>query len=713
MRPIGRTFLPKLPSLPGLDRVFSRDRELANLMPPLDSPKTDLADAMRILQALYELVDRIHRSESLSEINDAALDAILDALQCDRASILLFDEAKVMRFSGWRGLSEDYRQAVEGHSPWTHEEKSPVPLAIDDVAQAEMDESLRGVISNEGIAALCFIPLVSSGRLIGKFMAYFDEPHLHSEHELDLGLAIARQLSFGIERQRAEEARRSGEERFRELANNIDQIAWTLNEQGEATWYNRRWYEFSGTTLEEMADGSGRRFQHPEHVERVNERFQQCVANGEPWEDTFPLRGKDGIYRWFLSRAVPIRDESGRIIRWFGTNTDVTELRELGEALREADHRKDEFLATLAHELRNPLAPIRNAVQILQLTGPPSPELQWAREVIDRQVQQMTHLIEDLMDISRITRNTMELRKENVELGAILQSAVETSRPLIDASGHSITVSLPPQPISLNADPTRMAQVFSNLLNNAAKYSEKAGRIELTASPEGDDVVVSVRDHGIGIPREMLTRIFDLFTQVDRSLERAHGGLGIGLTLVRRLVEMHGGKVTAHSDGAGKGSVFMVRLPIAAALPASAEAPPMSGTPIDARKSHRILIVDDNGDAATSLSMMLTILGYETRTAADGQSGLDAAMEFRPQAILLDIGIPKMNGYDVARRIREQPWGKKMVLIAVTGWGQTEDIQRTIEAGFDHHLVKPVDPADLTKLLASLIAEDDAQQADH
>ena len=703
----------KIPSPPGLDRLFSRDPELASLMPPLDSPKTDLAGAMRILQALYELVDRIHRAESLAEIHDAALDAILDALECDRASILLFDDANAMRFVAWRGLSDDYRDAVEGHSPWALKEQNPEPLSIDDVAHAELEESLRTVLANEGIAALSFIPLVSGGRLIGKFMAYFDTPHAFSTHELQLALTIARQVSFGIERQRAEESRRASEERFRELANNIDQFAWTLNERGQATWYNRRWYEYSGTTLEEMKAGAGKRFQHPLHTDRVQERFQQCIANGEPWEDTFPVRGKDGQYRWFLSRAVPIRDENGRIIRWFGTNTEVTELRELEDALRQADHRKDEFLATLAHELRNPLAPIRNAVEILRLKGPPSLELQWAREVIDRQVQQMTRLIDDLMDVSRITRNKIELRKELVELGAILQSAVETSRPLIDASGHSITVSLPQQPIHLNADATRMAQVFSNLLNNAAKYSEKPGRIELSVEREEDEVAVRVRDHGIGIPRAMLARIFDLFTQVDRSLERAHGGLGIGLTLVKRLVEMHGGSVTAQSEGAGKGSVFIVRLPVPAALPTSNDEPIPDDAPLDAPQAHRILIVDDNDDAATSLSVMLTMFGYDTRTAADGLAGLEAAMEFQPEAILLDIGIPKLNGYDVARRVREQSWGKEIVLIAVTGWGQAEDLQRTIEAGFDHHLVKPVDPTDLTRLLSSLTAESDSQPAEH
>ncbi|HET9887373.1 MAG TPA: GAF domain-containing protein, partial [bacterium] len=261
--------MSKPSSPPGLDRFLWRDRELANLIPPLDSPQTDLAGAMRILQALYALVDRIHRAESLSEIHDAALDAILDALQCDRASILLFDDAKVMRFVGWRGLSAEYRRAVEGHSPWTAEEQDPEPLAIDDIAGAQMDGPLRTVIANEGIAALSFIPLVSGGRLIGKFMAYFDEPHLHTEHDLELALAIARQLSFGIERQSAEEARRESEERFRELANNIDQFAWTLNENGEVTWYNDRWYEYTGTTLDEMKAGAGKHVHHPLHAERV------------------------------------------------------------------------------------------------------------------------------------------------------------------------------------------------------------------------------------------------------------------------------------------------------------------------------------------------------------------------------------------------------------------------------------------------------------
>jgi PAS domain S-box-containing protein len=427
-----------------------------------------------------------------------------------------------------------------------------------------------------------------------------------------------------------------------------------------------------------------------------------------------PLIGRDGtplgmLSTHFRSPHRPGEQDLRRLDLYVRQAADFIERCRTDEVLRRADRQKDEFLATLAHELRNPLAPVRNAIQILRLKGPLSPDVQWARDVIDRQMQQMTRLIDDLMDLSRITRNRIELRKGRVDLARVLHGAVETSRPLIDGSGHELSVLLPPEPLYVDADPARLAQVFANLLNNAARYSERHGRIVLKAERQGSDVAVSVRDQGIGIPEEMLPRIFDSFTQVNRSLERSQGGLGIGLTLVKRLVEMHGGSVAAHSDGAGRGSEFVVRLPvpIAFAAPGSPARPDEPVT--DAPACCRLLIVDDNNDAATSLGMMLRILGYETRTAGDGLAGLEAAAEFRPDVLLLDIGMPKLNGYDVARRIREQPWGKGPVLIAVTGWGQAEDRQRSSEAGFDHHLVKPVDPAALTKLLASLATARDRQ----
>ncbi len=369
-------------------------------------------------------------------------------------------------------------------------------------------------------------------------------------------------------------------------------------------------------------------------------------------------------------------------------------------ALKASDRRKDEFLAMLAHELRNPLAPIRNAVQIFRGKGPLVPELQWATEVIDRQVHQMTRLVDDLLDVSRITKGKIELRKEPVELAMVVNSAVEASRPLIEKWSHELTVTIPPQPIHLEADPTRLAQVLLNLLNNAAKYMDKGGRIWLTAERQRDHVLIRVKDAGIGIPTEMLPRVFDMFTQVDRSLERSEGGLGIGLTLVQRLVEMHGGTAEAHSDGPGKGSEFVVRLPLAVERKDKGPQGTADGEKVLPPMKRRILVVDDNRDAADSLGMLLRMMGNEVHTAYDGLEAVRAAAAFRPDMVLLDIGLPKLNGYEAARSIREQDGGTDMFLVALTGWGQEEAHRRSKEAGFDHHMTKPVEFAALQKLLA-------------
>jgi PAS domain S-box-containing protein len=370
--------------------------------------------------------------------------------------------------------------------------------------------------------------------------------------------------------------------------------------------------------------------------------------------------------------------------------------------LKESDRRKDEFLAMLAHELRNPLAPIRNAVQLLHLKGPPNPDLQWARDVIDRQVQQMARLVDDLLDVSRITRGKIELRRERVELVAAVNSALETSRPLIKTRGHELTVTLPPEPIHLYADPTRLAQVLSNLLNNAAKYTDEGGRIWLTVERQNDQVLVRVKDTGIGIPTEMLAHIFEIFSQVDRSLERSEGGLGIGLTLVKRLVEMHGGTVEALSAGPGTGSEFVLRIPVAAPEVKEPTSPEAGGYGQTAAPlTCRVLVVDDNQDSAESIAMLLRTLGNEVRTAHDGWEAVEAAAAFQPNLVLLDIGLPKLNGFEAARRIRELPSGGDIMLIALTGWGQEEHRRRSKEAGFDHHLTKPVDFRALQDLLAA------------
>ncbi|HUE13782.1 MAG TPA: ATP-binding protein [Planctomycetaceae bacterium] len=375
----------------------------------------------------------------------------------------------------------------------------------------------------------------------------------------------------------------------------------------------------------------------------------------------------------------------------------------LYEELREQDRHKDEFLATLAHELRNPLAPIRNALQVMRLARNDPAALENSETIIDRQVQQMVRLIDDLLDLSRVSRGKIELRKERVDLGDVLKSAIETSRPLIEEYGHKLTVSVPDEPVPLNADLTRLSQVFLNLLNNSAKYTERGGQIWLCAERRDDTVVVRVRDTGVGIPPQMLPRIFEMFTQVDRSLDRAQGGLGIGLTLVWRLVEMHGGSVEARSEGAGKGSEFIVRLPVArdAGLdnPDKGSEKECAGPSC---RSRRILVVDDNQDAANSLAMLLRMKGHDVRTAYDGLEAVDAAAAHKPDVVLLDVGLPRLNGFDVARRIRESETHRSIVLVALTGWGHDEDRRRSKEAGFDHHMVKPADPAALDRVLESL-----------
>jgi signal transduction histidine kinase/CheY-like chemotaxis protein len=417
-----------------------------------------------------------------------------------------------------------------------------------------------------------------------------------------------------------------------------------------------------------------------------------------------PLVGRDGRNIGLIQLSAKhegefTEDDESVLVQLAQMGSVAIENARLYEQLRDADRRKDEFLALLAHELRNPLAPIRNAVQIIRLSTEQA-ALEHARILIERQLGHMVRLVDDLMDVSRISRNKLELRKERVVLSSVLHSAVETIRPLIEQMGHDLTVRLPPQPVVLEADPARLAQVFINLLNNSAKYTERGGHIRLTVEQQGGDVVVAVKDTGIGIPADKLPTVFDLFSQVEGALSHSQGGLGIGLSLVKRLVEMHDGSVEAESSGPGEGSTFSVRLPVLIAHSQS------DGTDeheeIAPTSNLRILIVDDNRDSAESLVTMLRIMGNETQTAYDGEEAVAAAMAFRPDVILLDIGLPKLNGYEACRRIREHLWGEDVVLIALTGWGHDDDVRRSDEAGFDHHMVKPVNPNTLMKLLAGL-----------
>jgi len=372
--------------------------------------------------------------------------------------------------------------------------------------------------------------------------------------------------------------------------------------------------------------------------------------------------------------------------------------------LRDANRRKDEFLAILAHELRNPLAPLRNAVHVLRRKGLATPDTQWALELIDRQVQAMSRLIDDLMDVSRINQGKIELRREPVQLVAVLLNAIESTQPLIDECKHELVLKVPDRKLMVHADATRLAQAFMNLLTNAAKYMDPGGRIEVLVRDDADRVCITFSDSGIGIPANRLTSVFELFSQVEDAVSRARGGLGIGLSLTQRLVQMHGGSVEARSRGVGHGSEFEVILPQAPSAADSA-APPVNAAS-DTRlkgRSHRILIADDNRDAAATLAMLLELMGHTVQHVNDGEAAVQSAIAFQPQIVLLDIGMPKVNGYEACRQIRAQPGGTDIMLVAITGWGQPEDRLSSKGAGFDQHLIKPVDPTMLENMLASVV----------
>ncbi|HWM92754.1 MAG TPA: MEDS domain-containing protein [Thermoanaerobaculia bacterium] len=461
---------------------------------------------------------------------------------------------------------------------------------------------------------------------------------------------------------------------------------------GDTAWLDSSgWDEF--VAYEQAVNGTFRNFRI---VGLCTYSLEKCSA-----EDVidvcsshqFALTRRQG--KWELIESSPLKVAKSELERRVEERTS-----ELEAALRA----RDEFLAMLAHELRNPLAPIRNAAQVIRLLGPANGHMTWARDVIDRQVHQLSRLVDDLLDVSRVTRGRVELHKEEIDLATVVAHAVETSRPWIDERRHTLTVSLPNAPVQLHADPARLSQVVSNLLNNACKYMEEGGRICLTAEQASEvnasEVRIRVKDEGIGIPKEMLPRIFELFTQLNRSLDRSEGGLGIGLALVCRLVELHGGKVQAFSDGPGRGSELVVTLPVLRVgkvpQPASAEAPAES-RPVPGR---RVLVADDNRDAAESLGMLLELAGHEVRLAFDGQETLDAAGDFKPEVLLLDIGLPRMDGFEVAERLRKDSRHDGMLLVAVTGYGTDSDRNRGRSAGFDHHLVKPVDPIVLRDLIA-------------
>jgi PAS domain S-box-containing protein len=502
------------------------------------------------------------------------------------------------------------------------------------------------------------------------------------------------------ERRMQEEILSQSEERFRLLVEGVrDYAIFMLDPEGRVASWNAGAERIKGYAAEEIMGRHFSQFYPPEKIASGWPEHELEVASAEGrFEDEGWRLRKDGTRFWANVVITALHDREGRLRGFAKLTRDLSERKRV-EELEHGERQTTEFLAMLAHELRNPLAPIRNAVLALQAGPEAGPGPEWATEVIDRQVTHLARLVDDLLDVSRITSGKIELRLEPIEVADLVARAIESSRQLIEDRGHSLEVALPEEPLWVQGDAVRLSQVFLNLLNNAAKYTPEGGRIEIAAERDRGQAAIRVRDSGVGIASELLPRVFDLFTQGERALDRAEAGLGVGLTLVERLVRRHGGSVAAASEGPGRGSEFVVRLPLLERAPARPARPaPEAEAPLTGRR--RVLVVDDNADSAGTMAVLLRLWGHEARSAEDGEAALAIAKEFRPEAVLLDIGLPQIDGYEVARRLRALPELEGVLLIAMTGYGQEQDRRRARRAGFDHHLVKPADPEELRRLLA-------------
>jgi PAS domain S-box-containing protein len=627
------------------------------------------------------------------------------AVPKDSATVLLVDDNADMRQYVHRLLAQRFHVIVarDGVDALRVVEGARPDIVLTDVMMPRLDgfgllKALRGDARTRDIPVILLSARAGEESRIEGADAGADDYLVKPFAARELLARVASNLAVARVRREAAKLARESEERFRIMADSAPLFIWVLDRDAKVQFANRAYYEFFGITHEELEATGWSSLVHPDDLDRWDGEVEAALAEQRGFSSRARVRRADGAWRWLQSYASPRFSPDGDFLGLVGSSPDITEMVEAADALRDADRRKDEFLATLAHEMRNPLAPIRQAAQISRSPYATDAQIKWSREVIERQVQHMSRLLDDLLDVSRITRGKLALRRENVELAAVVDTAVETARPLIEARRHRLTLDLPDKPIRLVADGLRVAQVLSNLLGNAAKYSEPAGHIRVTARADFGMLTITVADSGIGIESDVLPRIFEMFAQATSALERSEGGLGIGLALVRGLVELHGGTVEARSGGPGRGAEFIVRLPlldeIGTTVPEHREAERMGDSVLRAR----VLVADDNRDAAESLAMHLELDGHEMKIAYDGEQAFATAALFRPDVVFLDIGMPRLNGYEVAQRIRAEPWGKAMKLIAVTGWGQSEDKRRAFESGFDHHITKPINPQSLRPL---------------
>lgn len=645
----------------------------------------DVEDRWLIEENLRDIRSRLESTLAAGEIGTWDFDPIHSIVRPDPNLVRMFD------------LGSDEQTSLESFLDAVHSEDRPRVTAAIDEALASGEEykaEYRIALDGERVRWV-----VARGRV--------------ERDQSGKAIRLSGVVVDISERKRIEKALEESEDRVRSALEAAELGAWNIDPATSEMTTDERFRVIFQDCDKPITYEQAFEAIHPDDRQRVRDAVAAATNPREPlpYAEEYRVVHPSGAIRWVFGKGRASFEDIGnerRTVSFDGTVMDITEqrkmrdeLRELAARLSEADRRKDEFLATLAHELRNPLAPIRSGLEVMKSAKDDPGLLEEVRSTMERQTQQLISLVDDLLDVSRITKGKLELRTCRVKLADVVRSAVESCSPAIEELNQELSVEIPGEVIELEADPHRLAQVLCNLLNNSTKYTPEGGKIRLFAQRQGNNVVVSVTDNGLGIPSEMQEQVFEMFAQIDRPQEKGYTGLGLGLPLVKSLVAMHGGSVEVQSEGPDKGSTFSVRLPVL--VDASAAAQATAGAGHTATSSHSecsVLVVDDNKAAAKLLSMIIKSLGHEVRTAHDGQEAIEAAAEFLPKAILMDIGMPQMNGYEAARHIREQSWGQAMLLIALTGWGQEEDRQRTRQAGFDHHLVKPADPADVQELLS-------------
>ena len=678
---------------------------------------TDVVLTQRILAFQLRLGDRLRPIADPAEVKRVAVQLLAEEL---RAGLVGYGE---IRSDGQPGTPHirhgDGSLQMLADSPLAGN-KSAAALATLSAGEKVVLHDLRndtGAVAQEiaalalsrGIRALALLPLVKDDRLIAYLYLAHAEPRRWAPREMELALDVVKRTWSAAERATTEATLRRTRERLAATLEAADISTWDYDAVNDRLLPDDN--VSSALTVAGRALHAGESLEafvlccHADDRDRVRQSLRDALADGEHWRSEHRVLQADGSHRWVVAHGRIERDLADHAQRMPGVLVDITDRKRAEEALQEADRRKDEFLATLAHELRNPLAPIRSAARISSEPTATLQQLRWSHEVIERQVRNMALLLDDLLDVSRITRGILEVRKTPTSAASVIEAALETSRPVIAARNHRLVVEVAPEALHIDADPLRLAQALSNLLTNAAKYTDPGGTIRLSAQREDDALVMRVSDSGIGIAPASLGRIFTMFSQVESALERSEGGLGIGLALVKGIVELHGGKVQAYSAGLGQGSEFVLSIPEVRDGPV-----PETSQPAQAPVVHgplRVALADDNVDGAETLAALLELDGYEVRIAHDGLAALDLVREYKPDAVFLDIGMPGLNGYEVARQLRTEqaPDETAPVLVALTGWGGAEDKKRAVDAGFDQHLTKPVDPDALVDILVKISRE--------